>query len=187
MSDVLDITTIIGADKLQDAQLSNMANGRAAATALPGPVKEAFIAGPIKVGKYMVRQFVAADWIIMQTLDSPLQRLWLELQKPAGKQDPIEYSDEEECLICWQFTRPAKEAYQAARTWSRAQILEIASNEFMFEGGVESPLIIQAASEQFKRHILTRLEYAAEVQKEGKVSFFPQTALDGSQITSVAS
>ena len=71
---------------------------------LPGPLLEAFDNVPIKVGQFEVRPVVAADWLILKRLNSPLYRQAIETESV-----PIETSDDDGIEIIYQFTRPAKE------------------------------------------------------------------------------
>lgn len=170
---VNDIPKLIGADKLADAEMEQMANGRAAATPLPGTTAE-IMKGPIQVGPFSVRPFVAADWICLQKLKSPLYEMFLELQKPQEKQQEVAWDDESKFIACWQFTTDPREVYAIVRKdvdKAKADAVE----KFGMDDGKSNEFIVVAVIEQFKRHIMTRLQYAAEV-KEGKElkGFFPE-------------
>lgn len=167
---VADIPKIVGQEKLATAQVESMANSRAGAAALPGPVADAF-SGPIKVGNYSVRPFVAADWVIIQKLDSPLYRMFLELQKPEDKQEKTECTAEEIAITCWHLTSDVRSVYKAVSADVDAA-KETALKAFFYDAGEVNDLIMAAAMEQFTRHLKTRLQHAAEMKDSDQSGFF---------------
>lgn len=189
MPEVQDIPRILGPEKVREYRIEAIANGRAAASPFPGATADAFIApAAIKVGEFTVRKLVLADWVIFQKLDSPLMRMWLELQKPVEQQEEIQFTDEEGWMICWQFTTPVREAENIALNEGRDGVLERAKKEFYYDGGEANDTLILAALEQFKRHVLTRLKYVTEKKDSGEITFFRSlTDSAGSSSTPVVS
>ena len=97
-------------EKIVAQNLREEANRRAAATPLPGPLADAFLKDAIQVDENVfVRRIVASDWSLLQWMDSPLYRMFLELQKDEPLREEIKYTDEEEWEMCWQFTHSPKE------------------------------------------------------------------------------
>ena len=178
------IERVLGADRIDRHVVKGAANERAAATPYPGAAG-AFLKGAIKAGEFTVRKIVLADWKIWQTIDSPFLRLFLEMQKPEGAQDEVNFTDDEGYLICWQFTRPVRDAANVVLEGGKESALDAAREQFFYEGGESNQVIITAVMEQFKRHMLTRLQYAAEQKESGEITFFPltPTASDGQSTT----
>ena len=165
------IVEAIGADKLAEHNLKSMAAGRASATPLPGPLKSAFASTDIKAGAYSVRRLVAADWKIFEIVDSPMVRMMLELQKPKEEQEDVSTTPEEDSVLCWQFTRPSRQVFEFVKTHTKEEIVKTATDEFFFEGGESSTVVVNAIMEQFGRHMKTRLEYATQQKESGEISF----------------
>ena len=71
------------APEAAEAQLTEDARKRAAATPLPGALAEAFLCDAIFVPwgdkQIPVRRVVASDWPILQWLESPIFKLILEI------------------------------------------------------------------------------------------------------------
>lgn len=169
------IVEIIGADKLAEHSLKSMAAGRASATPLPGPLASAFTAGDIKAGEYSVRRIVLADWRIFDIVDSPLVRMMLELQKPEKEQEQVVTTADEDAMLCYQFTRPAREVYERLTKDGKAVVIEQAKDIFLFGDGDSTTVITNAIMEQFGRHMKTRLEYATQQKESGEISFLSPT------------
>lgn len=82
----------------------------AAAEPFPGPLKDAFAAGPIRLGDYTVREFVPMDAAILRRIDSPFYRQILEILKPKEQRQPTPVADADEWAVIYLFTRSCAEA-----------------------------------------------------------------------------
>lgn len=164
------IIEALGEEKIVQIRLESMANHRAAAVPLPGPALDAF-SGPIKVGAFTVRNFVGVDWVLIQKLDSPLYRLYLELQKPEKEQEVVEWTEDEKYTACWQFTTDIRQAERLVLE-SIQKAKESAKELFGYAGGEANELIVAVVVEQFTKHLKTRLQYAGELKESGAVNFF---------------
>lgn len=102
---------------------------KAGAEPFPGPLAAAFAEGPIKIGRFTVREFVPMDAAILRRINSPFYRQILEILKPRDKRKPTEYEDADEWAVIYLFTRPCDEA-EAKLNLGLADFLRSARAEF---------------------------------------------------------
>ena len=149
-------------DKLRETQLTEDAQKRAAADPLPGSLAEAFLSDAIQVGDNLyVRRVVASDWRIIKALDSPLYRQMLEYQKPEETREEIEFSDEEQWEMCWQFTHSPKEC-RALLAKGRDAFRETASEMADTISMPQMPMIIKAIVKQIYASFETSIKYSGD-------------------------
>jgi hypothetical protein len=151
-------------------QLIEMARARAAAEPLPGSLAEAFLEDAIEViHGVKVRRVVASDWIILRWLNSPIVRQMLEMQKPAAKREPVEYTAEEAYEICFQFTHNPKEV-RALKEQGRKAFAEKAIEEFgdTFPTMEIAESVVVAVSKQLQRSWATALSLAPKEEPAEK-------------------
>lgn len=151
--------------------IEQMANDRAEADPLPGPLLNAFSPGAIKVAGHHVRKFVAYDHVLLKLLNSPLHLTMLELAKPEDKREEVKSTDQEEWDLCLQFTTPCKEV---------AGLIEkdvegfhrLAKEQFgMGESSEVVKLILLGVLQQVANNILTGNKYAAEAKEANQITF----------------
>jgi hypothetical protein len=106
MAEALTITD----EQRRDIGLNHEAAKRANADPLPGVLYRAFDPKPIDIGSGLtVRPVVASDWKALKWLESPVWKAFLELQKDEKIREEIQYTDEEQYEMAWQFTHTPKE------------------------------------------------------------------------------
>jgi len=156
----------------QPPTLEQMANDRAAADAMPGPLLNAFSEGSIKAAGRLVRKIVAYDYVILKTLNSPLHRMLLELAKPDELREKVDNEPSEEWDLCLQFTIPCKEAAnllaQGAEAFHQASVERIS----MAWEPSEVELVILAIFEQLKRNAESANRYSAAAKEANEITFF---------------
>ena len=146
--------------------LTEEARKRAAATPFPGPLAEAFLSDAIQVDDHLfVRRIVASDWKILQWLDSPIIRQMLELQKDEKLREDVQFTDEEEWEMCWQFTHSPKECRELrakGREAFKAAAVEYGDTITM----PQSKLIIKAIGKQIVNSYSTAVKYMPKESAE---------------------
>ena len=151
-----------------ERQLQTDARRRAAADPLPGPVAEAFLEGPITIGKWTIRRVVLSDWAILRGLKSPIIQQMLEMQKPLEIRETVPYTDEDGWEMIWQFTHtPAENRALLAK--GRSVYRETAITEIgdAIEVG-EGELIVQAVNQQIMRSFATAVKHGTDESAEKK-------------------
>jgi hypothetical protein len=86
------------------------ASDAAAAVPLPGPLLDAFLPATLTAAGFKLRPVVAADWAILQRIESPLLAELTELRKPTEERSPVAYTDEQIWELLWLWTVPVREA-----------------------------------------------------------------------------
>lgn len=159
--------------QLRNHGLERLAEKRANADPLPGPLADAFTNGPIKVGKWSVRQLVAYDWTIMKAINSPLYQQMLEADKPEGEQSDTDFTDLQGYEICWQFTRPIGDVDAVFTKGGHVGVSIASKNAMAFEcQPYEIADIINAVTRQVTNAFATALKYKADKEKDGDTTFF---------------
>ncbi len=165
-------------EQLRNHGLDRAAEKRANADPLPGPLADAFTNGPIKVGKWQVRQIVAYDWTIMKAINSPLFQQMLEADKPEGEQKETEFTEVQTYEICWQFTRSIEEVDAVFTKAGHVGVTIAAKKAIAYQ--VTSPEeiadILEAVTKQVMNAFATALKYKAEKEKDGETTFFQDSA-----------
>ena len=160
------------------AGLTEEARKRAAATPLPGALSEAFLADAIKVtDELYVRRIVASDWGILQWLDSPIHKLILEIQKDEKIREAVNYTDEEEWEMVWQFTHEPKEI-RALKVKGREVFKETCANEIGDKYALNvTKMAVEAISEQIIKSFETKIDYGTAESKKKIAESQPEKAL----------
>src|SRR5712672_3155935 len=175
----------VSPEKIQDHMMRKEAIARASHEPCPGPIADAFGEDDIPVktasGIVRVRPIVHADIILLKRLDSPLYRQMQEAYKEVGSRDETNVDDEESCEICFQFTRPCREArtlLSKGRDEFREAALQAISD---LHNPAEITQILKAVAEQVKRMFETALKYAEPDEKGSfpKAEEEPMTASAG--------
>jgi len=155
--------------------LENEAAKRANASPLPGPVGDAFGKyGPITIGEIIVRPIVASDWKIFTAVDSPIIKMLMEFRQNPAAPMQVEITDDEECMLCYQFTRPVKEARETLAK-GLDHYKQVACEEMGDK--VDAPvlkLIQSAVMEQIKRSWVTAISFKEKLEESGEVTFFQE-------------
>lgn len=185
----------VSKERMEEHGMSVMAGRRANSEPLPGPMAEAFAGGSIKVGEYRIRKVVASDWVAFKQIKSPVLEMILDLQQGAGnpeyKPSEMEFSDQQQWELVWQFLKTPKEVRKAIADGTISALAESEIGD-----AVEQPtvmLLIAAVMEQLKRSWQTAVKYGAEAEKSGDITFFRDTeamrkmASDGGSSTSAGS
>lgn len=167
----------ISKERLEEHSMSVMAGRRANSEPLPGPMADAFAAGAIKVGEHRVRKVVASDWVAFKQIKSPVLEMILDLQQGAGnpeyKPSEVEFSDQQQWELAWQFIKTPKEVRKAIVDGTISALAEAEIGDV-----IEQPivmLLIAAVMEQLKRSWQTAVKYGAEAKKNGDITFFRDT------------
>lgn len=137
---------------------------QAAATPLPGPLRDAFAIQPdIQVGKWSVRPFYDVDVEILQALDHPLHQMMLAGK--SGKKADVEFLPRgpHAWQFCWLLTNTPDDAEQAIKDGTLA---DKAKKEFgkLQMGGIVK--LCEVALKQMEGYWSTAVGYGAP-SKEG--------------------
>jgi hypothetical protein len=140
---------------------------RANATPLPGALSDAFLTDSIPVSaNILVRRVVASDWPLMQWLDSPIYKMFLEMMKEEAIREAVSFTDEEEWEMMWQFTHTPQQCRdlkakgrEAFRATAVAEIGDSMSKIETAEG-------VAAISQQVVKSFGTKIEYGNEGSKK---------------------
>jgi hypothetical protein len=162
------------------------AAGRAAvALPLPGPLMEAFShSGPIKVGDYSVRQFVDADFELLQELGNPI--IGFIEAALAGDKEAAERAEKSiiprisrgkhAWELCWILTNPPEKADDLATAGGCAAVRKEAKVAFgnRLPSSAIVP-IVDACVTQMIKSFATRLEFgpAEDPEKNGGATSAP--------------
>jgi hypothetical protein len=154
--------------------INEQAKARANTDPLPGPIAEVFDErGFIEVEGLEVRPIVAYDFVIVKRLDLKLHQFILELAKPEGQREEINWEPEEQWLIAFIFTRPCKVVRELMRKGGRELILEKACEEICDK---LSPFVIRdlcdAVLLQFGKCLITAVEYGESKDEKDKTKLF---------------
>ena len=173
---------------MSEAPIRILAENRAAADALPGPLKSAFGQMSIHVAGYEVRPVVAYDFVLFEHLNSFVHRQILEtMQTPEGQQpEEVTPTKQEAWDLVWQLTRTAKEAdavFQAGGTKAIQQASREAFPMVLHDAVINQ--VIAAAMQQIKRYMETMIRYGAgeDTGGNGKTTFFQEA---GASVTASA-
>lgn len=143
----------------QEHNLRVLASDMAAADALPGGLVHALEDGTIQVGNVNVRKAWVGDMVIFRLIDSPIQKMISESQKPKEIQDPIDYSTEDEIMLMYQFTNPIADVYKVAKQ-GKQEFLDKAMEVIGFNTDFSSPVeIIKAITEQIAKAFKMKINY----------------------------
>ncbi len=174
-------TPINAADTATEAVLENLANKRASADPLPGPLGQAFCEGPIEVAGVTVYPVVPRYFQALKALNSPLISMLQDVVQ-SGKMD-TELEDEKAWEICWIFTHTGKQVREQIAK-GKESLSELAIETVGESSDYPVGLVMAAVMEQIKRHMTTAIKHTADAKEEGKISFFqdsvtPQNAAMG--------
>jgi hypothetical protein len=146
----------------------------ARAKPLPGAAGPAFTSGNISAGGKTVYRVVPAHFAVLQALESPLLAMIdAAMNKGETKAD---FNHLQQWEICYVFTMDARKAYEQLEAGGVEAIRKAAKEEvgLVWEPGAVN-LVILAVLEQIKRHVQTTVKFAAEMEKEGQISFFRES------------
>jgi len=163
---------------------------RAQSKPLPGESRGAFLNSDIKVGDKSIHRLVPRHFIILEAMDSPLLKM-ME-QATAEKKSGMEWTANQEFEVCYLFTHDIKETFKTFKEKGARAIQDLAEAEVIEWDAEIIRFVTMAVIEQLKRHVETKVRIAAELEKDGQISFFREqkvaasklTALDGSSTTS---
>lgn len=168
---VLPVPDIPKEDLIKHA-VHEMAAARANTDPLPGPVAMAFDERnyiQIPGAQLQIRPVVAYDLQIAKAFNLAVYQFILELAKPEGQRQNVEWDDEEKAFLVWLFTRPCKEVRAVIRKGGRDAAMESAAVAI---SDVITPsqmgMAIDAVLMQFSRSLSTAVEYAAS-EKPGTI------------------
>lgn len=145
----------------------------AAIKPLPGSAEQAFVSGPVMAAGKTVNRVVPAHFAVLQALKSPL----LEMISNAvtKRKSEVDFTHEQQWEICHVFTAEPKALYRALRASGAEFVRQQAHDTVMEWDAAAINLVMLAVMEQMKRHISTTVKFAADMEKEGQVSFFRET------------
>ena len=151
---------------------------RARRVPLPGAAGKAFTSGPIKAGMFTVSRIAPAHWALLQAVDSPLIKMYEGLKSATAengeKKSNADWTTADQWNACHIMTGDIEAIYETLETKGAAQVVKDARKSFGMNPDAAPAInpIIAAILEQMKRHIETIVQYAAEMESEGQVSFF---------------
>lgn len=167
-------TQLANEKALEQSRIKMLAQKRASADPLPGPLAEAFIPGGIKVGEFTIRKIVASDWIILKQIGSPLHKQMLEWRQNPKNPTNVEMDEQQEKELCYQFTRPVVEVREMLAAGSEA-FQSAVTSEIGDKVDVHNIKIMAlAVMEQVARSWSTAVEYASNLKEEGEIRFFQE-------------
>lgn len=138
---------------------------------LPGPLADAF--GPaLVVEGIRIRPVVHYDLVILRQLNSPLYQHMLEMGKPEGERQEIQYTDDDGYMLIWQFITPiAQVREELERGHESLKACALAATAFRLPPSVVAALI-PAVLENFQRAFIGAVKYGAP-EKDGEVFTAP--------------
>lgn len=154
-NEVLDVQS-------REAALEEDARRRAAADPLPGALNDAFLQDAIQIGPNIyVRRVVASDWLVFKWLNSPIFQAMLELQKDEKLREEVQFTEQEQYEMAWQFTHTPKQV-RALMAKGRDKFRE-ECQEFADELDFALlPAAIEALVRQIIRSFSTSQQYGEE-------------------------
>lgn len=142
----------------------------AQAKPLPGPAGQAFASGPIKAAGMVVHKIVPAHFAVLQAMKSPL--LTMIENAMTQKAVDVDLKGSEEWDICYLFTSDIEAVYNKLENEGVIAIQADAKKIGFQWDSAAIKLVIVAVLEQVKRHISTTVRFAADMDKDGQISFF---------------
>ena len=150
----------------------NECDQRARSKPLPGSAGKAFTSGPINAGGKVVNRVVPAHFALLQALESPILKMIESAAADKEKKSEVDFKPREEWELCYVFTEDVEASYELLESKGVAELRKAIKKAAMSWEGVATNLIMMAVVEQIKRHVETTVRFAAEMEKDGQVTFF---------------
>ena len=150
------------------------ATGPANIAPLPGPLLEAWLPSTLIAAGFKLRPVVAADWPILQRINSPLLTEMAKLQKPEADREPVRYEDEEIWDLVYLWTVTPREARAALapglHSW-RETVMSTTADVLPAGIVAEKKAILAAIAANLMRALSTSVSHGAPTGPDGPVNF----------------
>ena len=90
----------------------------------------------------------------------------------SEKKSEVDFKPREQWELCYVFTEDVEATYELLESQGVAELRKVIKKAAMTWEGVAVNLIMLAVIEQIKRHVQTTVRFAAEMEKDGQVTFF---------------
>lgn len=150
------------------------ATGSANIAPLPGPLLEAWLPSTLVAAGFRLRPVVAADWPILQRINSPLLMEMAQLQRPEADREPVRYDDEEiwELLFLWTVSpREARAAIAPGLHSWRETVMAATADQLPAGIIAEKKAILDAIAANLMRALSTSVSHGAPTGPDGPVNF----------------
>lgn len=163
---------------LREFKSKQSASKEAGATPLPGTLADGFPAMETKIERFNVRPMVAADWCVLQKLNSPIIAQAIESAKPEAERKDISILLEDMIAAVYVFTRPASQSYNLLCKEGPEALKAQAMTEIGDKVGMEMiTQMFQAAQGKVPQAFETTVAYGADTEAKGDKHFFSEATL----------